>query len=101
MILIQNGKILSINTPQGIVKNFSKTLWAVKSSRMLPLLKDLLEKDFVEDAYPFGEYHHVVMNDRSGESLLHQFIQDRKGENAVLQAIKPDIEDCFIALMKN
>src|SRR5258705_8617405 len=55
--LIQNGKILSINTPQGIVTNFSKPLWAVKSTRMLPLLNELLQKDFVEDAYPFGEFH--------------------------------------------
>lgn len=99
--LIQNGKILSINTPQGIVDDFSKALWAVKSARMLPLLKDLLEKDFVEDAYPFGEFHHVVMKDKLGEPLLRQFIMDRNNENAVLQAIQPDIEDCFIALMKN
>ena len=99
--LIQNGKILSINTPQGIVKNFSKPLWAVKSSRMLPLLNDLLQKDFIENAYPFGEYHHVVMKDRSGEEMLQQFIQNRSDEKAVLQATQPDIEDCFIALMKN
>src|SRR5678810_505578 len=59
--LIQNGKILSINTPQGIVDDFSKPLWAVKSSRMLSLLNELLQKDFVENVYPFGEYHHVVM----------------------------------------
>ena len=53
--LIQNGKILSINTPQGIVNSFSKPLWAVKSSRMLPLLLDLEQKDFIESIYPFGE----------------------------------------------
>jgi ABC-type multidrug transport system ATPase subunit len=99
--LIQNGKILSINTPQGIVKSFSKPLWAVKSSRMLPLLHELLQKDFVENAYPFGEYHHVVMKDRSGEEKLQQFIQNRNDDKAVLQATQPDIEDCFIALMKN
>lgn len=99
--LIQNGKILSINTPQGIVDSFSKPLWAVKSSRMLPLLNDLLQKDFVENAYPFGEFHHVVMKDRSGESILNQFIQSRREENAVAQKVQPDIEDCFIALMKN
>jgi hypothetical protein len=68
---------------------------------MLPLLKELLEKDFVEDAYPFGEFHHVVMKDISAEPLLRQFIRDHKNENAVLQATQPDIEDCFIALMKN
>jgi ABC-2 type transport system ATP-binding protein len=99
--LIQNGKILSINTPKAIVENFSKPLWAVKSSRMLPLLNDLLKTDFVKDAYPFGEYHHVVMKDRSGEPLLRQFIGERTNENAVLQTTQPDIEDCFIALMKN
>ena len=65
--LIQNGKILSVNTPQGVVDNFSKPLWAVKSTKMLQLLNELLQKDFVEDVYPFGEFHHVVMKDRSGE----------------------------------
>ncbi|HEV8273201.1 MAG TPA: ABC transporter ATP-binding protein [Chitinophagaceae bacterium] len=98
--LIQNGKILSINTPQGVVESFSKPLWAVKSSRMLSLLNELLQKDFVEDVYPFGEYHHLVMKDRSGEPLLRQFIQEHHNENAVLQSTQPDIEDCFIALMK-
>src|SRR6188474_1089091 len=99
--LIQSGKILSINTPQGIVENFSKPLWAVKSSRMLSLLNELLQKDFVEDVYPFGEFHHVVMKNGSGEPLLRQFIREHNNEHAVLQTTQPDIEDCFIALMKN
>jgi ABC-2 type transport system ATP-binding protein len=99
--LIQTGKILSINTPQGIVDSFSKPLWAVKSSRMLPLLKDLLKKDFVDNAYPFGEYHHVVMKDKAGEPLLKEFVQGRTAENAILEKAQPDIEDCFIELMKN
>jgi len=99
--LIQNGKILSVNTPQGIVNNFSKPLWAVKSSHMLQLLNDLKEQIFVEDVYPFGEFHHVVMKNESGNEALKNFIQLRTGENAVLQYVKPDIEDCFIALMKN
>ena len=99
--LIQNGKILSINTPQGIVDSFPKPLWAVKSSRMLQLLIDLEQKDFIENVYPFGEYHHVVMKDESGEALLKQIIQSQKDENAVAEKVQPDIEDCFIALMKN
>jgi ABC-2 type transport system ATP-binding protein len=99
--LIQKGKILSINTPQGIVDDFSKPLWAVKSSRMLPLLNELLQKDFVDNAYPFGEYHHVVMKDHTGEPLLREFVQNRRTENTMLEKAQPDIEDCFIALMKN
>jgi len=99
--LIQNGKILSINTPQGIVDSFPKPLWAVKSSRMLPLLIDLEQKDFIENVYPFGEYHHVVMKDETGEALLKKIIQSKKDDNAVAEKVQPDIEDCFIALMKN
>lgn len=99
--LIQSGKILSINTPQGVVDSFSKPLWAVKSTRMLPLLNELLQKDFVENAYPFGEYHHVVMKDGSGEEKLQQLIQNRSNESTVGEKVKADIEDCFIALMKN
>lgn len=99
--LIQNGRILSIDTPIRVVNNFSNPLWAVKSSQMLHLLNDLLRLDVVQDAYPFGEFHHVVMKNESGIEKLKQFIDGRQNENAVLQEVKPDIEDCFIALMKN
>ena len=98
--LIQTGKILSINTPAGIVNSFSKPLWAVKSERMHDLLKDLLGKDFIENAYPFGEFHHVITKDRQGEQLLSEFIAARTDENAVLQKAEADIEDCFIDLMR-
>jgi len=98
--LIQSGKMLSINTPEGIVNSFSKPLWAVKSARMLDLLKELQDKEFVENIYPFGEFHHVVMRHAADEPLLDSVIRLHKTEGAVMQAIKPDIEDCFIDLMK-
>ena len=99
--LIQNGKILSINTPQGIVNSFSKQLMAVKSSKMLHLLNELEQQEFVDNVYPFGEYHHVVMKDQMGEQLLQKFIQNRSDKGVITKQVQPDIEDCFIALMKN
>jgi ABC-type multidrug transport system ATPase subunit len=98
--LIQNGKFLSINTPQEIVNSFTKPLLAVRSSRMLHLFNELKKQEFVDNVYPFGEFHHVVLKDKSGEQLLQQFIQDHVDENALWQQVKPDIEDCFIELMK-
>ena len=59
--LMQSGKIIIINTPQGVVEEFGKKLLAVKSDNMLHLLNDLKKYEDVEDAYPFGEYHHAVM----------------------------------------
>jgi ABC-2 type transport system ATP-binding protein len=97
--LIQSGKILSINTPKGIVEDFGKTLLAVKNSDMLGLLNDLKQCKDVEDAYPFGEYHHVVMKN-GGKEELNNCLQ-QKDRQYELKEVQPDIEDCFIALMKN
>jgi ABC-2 type transport system ATP-binding protein len=98
--LLQNGRILSIDTPQGVIDSFSKSLWAVKSTRMLPLLKELQEKEYVDNVYPFGEFHHVVIKNRTDEEKLQELIKGRNNESAVAHKVKPDIEDCFIALMR-
>lgn len=96
--LIQSGKILSINTPQGIVETFGKKLLAVKSNDMLRLLHDLKQCEEVQDAYPFGEYHHAVMRNDNKE-LLRSYLE-QKGQSFELKEVKPNIEDCFMALMK-
>lgn len=96
--LIQSGKILSINTPQGIVETFGKKLLAVKSNDMLRLLHDLKKSEEVQDAYPFGEYHHAVMRNDSKE-LLRSYLE-QKGQSFELKEAEPNIEDCFMALMK-
>jgi ABC-2 type transport system ATP-binding protein len=97
--LIQSGEILSINTPQGVVNEFRKKLLAVKSSDMLHLLNDLKQCKEVEDAYPFGEYHHAVMKS-GGEAELNNYLQ-QTNRRYELKEVQPDIEDCFIALMKD
>lgn len=97
--LMQTGKVLSVNTPEGVVKAFGKKLLSVKSDNMLHLLNDLQQYEGVQDAYPFGEYHHAVMKEDDEEGLKNYL--NRKGLKFELKAVQPDIEDCFIALMKN
>lgn len=96
--LIQSGKILSINTPKGIVETFGKKLLAVKSSDMLRLLHDLKQCEEVQDAYPFGEYHHAVMK-RDGRQELNNYLL-KKGYGFELRETEANIEDCFMQLMK-
>ena len=90
--LIQNGKILQANTPRSITAQFGRKLLAVKSSNMLNLLQQLLVTPGVEDAYPFGEYHHVVLKPGIETLMLPPDVTIKQAE--------PDIEDCFMALMK-
>lgn len=90
--LIQAGKILQIDTPQHIVDNFSKSIYAAKSPNMLQLLKKLEQDPRVEHAYPFGEFHHVVMKQHNQTMSP---IDDMFAEK-----ILPNIEDVFIDLMR-
>ena len=99
--LVQHGSILSIDTPQQIVNGFSYPMKAVKSPNMLQLMKNLQRESFVKDVYPFGEYHHVVLQDAPAIAALQNFVDDHKEEQVQWRDAEPSIEDCFIALMKN
>jgi len=99
--LIQTGSILSINTPDAIVKEFGKTLVAVKADKMLPLLQELKQLDSVEDAYPFGEYHHAVMKKGADEDSIKESVEAGTHPGLLIKTVIPDIEDCFMELMKN
>ena len=90
--LIQAGKILQIDSPKHIVDNFSKSIYAAKSTNMLQLLKKLQQDPTVEHAYPFGEFHHVVMKQHNQTMSP---IDDMFAEK-----ILPNIEDVFIDLMR-
>lgn len=98
--LMQNGQLLSINTPGGVIDSFDRSLLAVKSRRMLPLLEDLKSYEGGEDAYPFGEYHHLVLKKGFDESGASVYLRQKGYDDARVQKIRPDIEDCFMALMK-
>ena len=99
--LLQSGKILSIDTPDGIIGQFQKDLFAVRSSKMLPLLNDLKIYSGAEDAYFFGAFHHVVMKHKNEGQQLKDYLSKYADEELEINAIRPNIEDCFMALMKN
>ena len=99
--LIQNGKILSINTPEGITSEFKKPLWSIKANEMFPLMNAIKADPSVESCFSFGQYHHVVFKRGDNDKeRLEQIIQNGKYTNVTIQSIKPNIEDCFMALMK-
>lgn len=96
--LVQSGKILSIDTPEQIVASFEKPLLAVKSDNMLQLLSLLKQCEWVEDAYPFGEFHHVVMKGEF-KADLSAYLSSQLSAFEMVDT-NPNIEDCFISLMK-
>ena len=100
VLLLQKGKVLSINTPDGVIGNFENPLVAVKATGMLPLLEKIKALKIVNDAYPFGEFHHVVMKNELAVQQLSEYLSNADVKGLQIKRVAADIEDCFIQLMK-
>lgn len=98
--LMQSGNIMSIDTPDNIIKKFTKTMWSVRSAEMFRLLNDLLEYNHAEKCYAFGEFHHLVMkNSNTRAADIRNYLVQLSHREIELHISKPNIEDCFIDLM--
>src|SRR5688572_3620399 len=101
--LIQNGKILGIDTPQNIVKSYEGNLYKIRARKMYNLLRDLNTYQHTLSCYAFGEYLHVSLkkdDDRTKADLLH-YLDSNGHLDIEMIPVVPTIEDCFIKLLKN
>ncbi len=99
--LIQNGSIMSIDTPDTIIKQFPDKLFAVKANNMGKLLNALRNNNQIKSCFSFGDFHHITFqnsNERSQNELI-QSLQDSNFQDIEIKHITPSIEDCFINLM--
>jgi ABC-2 type transport system ATP-binding protein len=99
--LIQNGNIMSLDTPQKIMDGFPAKLLAVKSKDMYRLLKDFRSDPAVETCYAFGEFLHLTLkDDKNANGILERLAVQHQTEDFEAKVIKPSIEDSFIRLMQ-
>lgn len=98
--LMQNGKILEIDTPQNLKKRFDKNLYAVRSENMYKLLTDLRSFHGTESCFAFGDYHHLVLKDDALPQLeIRTHLKDHN--NLEIMKIDAGIEDRFMQLLKS
>ena len=100
--LIQNGKILGIDTPQAIIEHFKGTLYTFKSADIFSLLEALKSCPLQCNYYPYGEYCHIAFYEDMETAMpkFLQFLEDNKQEHGDIEPIQPSIEDCFIEIVK-
>jgi ABC-2 type transport system ATP-binding protein len=101
--LIQKGKIMSVDTPENIIRSFPVNLYATKADNIFGLLSDVRNMPEVESCYAFGEYLHVTLNNNTldGVTTLTKYAESRGHTHIVTEAITPGIEDSFIRLMND
>ncbi|WP_298738538.1 ABC transporter ATP-binding protein [uncultured Chitinophaga sp.] len=98
--LIQNGQLLNIDTPQHIIAQFSKPMWAVRAKHMYRLIQDLRAFPGTDSCYAFGEYLHLTLKDgTAGVDALQAYLDTKHHEAFTMFSIQAGIEDCFMELM--
>ncbi|MCB0524363.1 MAG: ABC transporter ATP-binding protein [Lewinellaceae bacterium] len=99
--LIQNGKILSIDTPKAIAASYPDKLYAVKADKMSNMIKALNQYEHALSCYGFGEFAHVSVDKKlKGEVKAMKSYLEQHGLNDIeIEAIDASIEDCFIKLL--
>jgi len=98
--LIQSGKLLSIDTPENIIKSYPEQLYAVKADNMHKLLKILRGYDQVMSSYTFGEFAHVSFKDPMVNlSEVTTYLNQQGLADIDLKKTAVTIEDSFIKLL--
>lgn len=98
--LMQDGRFLEIDTPQGIINHHRQQLWAAKSDQMFQLLQHLRQHETVSSVFPFGEYYHITpITEWSNADHLLQYLQEHHHTGVEIKSITPNIEDVFMHLM--
>jgi len=99
--LIQDGHIMSVDTPENIIEKYPNPLYAIKATNMGALLKELRLLKEVTSCNAFGDFHHITLQNNEDEKLeaLKVKLRDSGHSNLEMKQIKATIEDCFIEQM--
>lgn len=100
--LIQDGHLLSINTPEAIVQQYEGELYSIISDRKHDLLDDLRNYKSARSVFLFGSHiHYSDQKDSFDKRELTSYLQQLGYNDIEIVKIEPVIEDCFLALMGN
>ncbi|PKH51827.1 ATPase [Tenacibaculum sp. Bg11-29] len=99
--LIQNGKILEIDTPNAIVKHYPKPIYNVSANNMYHLINSLKEYVHNHSVYPFGEFvHYTDSRTDFNPKELKTYLESKNLFNIKIEITTATIEDTFMELAK-
>tara|TARA_R110002167_G_scaffold271688_1_gene478218 strand:- start:3430 stop:4332 length:903 start_codon:yes stop_codon:yes gene_type:complete len=99
--LIQDGKILQIDTPEAIVKHYPKQIYNVSANDTYQLLNSLNAYEHNHSVYPFGEFvHYTDSKEDFNPNHLMDYLKSKNLLNIEIHKTAPTIEDIFMELAK-
>jgi ABC-type multidrug transport system ATPase subunit len=99
--LIQNGEMLSIDTPGKMIQDFEKDIYAIKTKHKHKLLQALKSYENTYSVFSFGDsIHYIDLRNNVTESQITSSFSNMELPEFEIEKIKPTVEDCFMELMK-
>ena len=100
--LMQKGQVLDIDTPQKLVENYDRKLYAIRSDDMHRLIQDLRSWEKTDSAFAFGQYLHVTGKEDEVEATeFENYLLKKDHKKLQVFDIPPTIEDVFMELLQN
>ncbi len=95
--LIQNGEILTVDTPQNICNNFSHTLYQIKTKNNYKAIVAIRDLEEVNSAFMFGSSIHLTLKNNNIKMI--EDVLNKSKFDFTIKIIEANIEDSFMELM--
>ena len=97
--LIQNGKVLKIDSPQTITAKYEKVIYDIQSNNTHGLIHDLKSYPSHYSVYAFGEFiHYIDKNPEFNPKDLMDYLKKKNHSELIIQKAITTIEDVFMDL---
>jgi ABC-type multidrug transport system ATPase subunit len=97
--LIQKGKILKIDSPDNIIKNYGKIIYDIRAKNTYQLIQDLKHYPSQYSVFAFGEYiHYIDKKEDFNSTELLNYLQNKNHVGIEIHISNPTIEDVFMDL---
>lgn len=98
--LMQNGKIMGIDTPDNLRAGFSRKLFSVRAHNKYKLISTIRNYPETHAAYPFGDSVHVTLKSDIPHNELLEYLHRNDIADATIEEARAGIEDRFLELME-
>lgn len=98
--LIQKGNIMAVDTPEGMVQQFSRQLYSVQGQNNHRLILTLKQFPSAHTVFSFGsEIHYTDQHADFNPKELIEYLKSHNHQDFRIDKAKAGIEDVFMELM--
>jgi len=97
--LLQDGKLLSVNTPAMLKEKYPQQLWALRAENMYKLKNDLAGYEDRRSVFLLGQDLQITLKHEDNPDKMKAWLEAMGHKQIYIEAIQPGVEDCFMELM--